>query len=68
MIRSDEYKLEYRLKDKHGFYDLTDDPLEMVNVYDRPEYQNIIVEFKEKLLQILIETEDNLPFNSALLA
>lgn len=63
MIRSDKYKLVYRIKDKHEFYNLEDDPLEMDNLYDAPDYQPIIAELKDKLLRTLIETEDNLPFD-----
>lgn len=61
MIRTKDYKLVYRIKDKNEFYDLKADPLEMDNKYGEAEYQDIIRNMEKTLLDHLIESEENLP-------
>lgn len=63
MIRSKDYKLVYRIKDRNEFYDLKADPLEMNNIYGEAEYQEIISSMEKTLLNHLIESEENLPFD-----
>jgi arylsulfatase A-like enzyme len=63
MIRTKKYKLVYRIKDKNEFYDLENDPREQVNCYDKPEFAEEIRKMEKTLLDHLIETEENLPFD-----
>ncbi len=63
MIRTPEYKFVYRIKDKNEFYDLKNDPLEQVNCHDKPEFSEKIREMEKMLLDHLIESEENLPFD-----
>ena len=39
-------------------YDLRKDPLEMNNVYNHPEYRNVVQELKERLKQLKEEAGD----------
>lgn len=61
MIRMGNYKYTYRLYEKHEFYDLDKDPLELNNSIDHPEYQGQIEKMRSKLLYRIIETGDFVP-------
>lgn len=61
MIRMGNYKYTYRLYEKHEFYDLDKDPLELNNSIDHPEYQDQIEKMRSKLLYRIIETGDFVP-------
>ena len=63
MIRTGTHKLVHRIKDKCELYDLTNDPMEMKNLYDDPDYAKVRTELERCLLNHLIETEQNLPFD-----
>lgn len=63
MIRTKTRKLVHRVVDRSEFYDLEKDPLEMTNCFEDPAYQDQIHAFKGLLLNHLIETEENLPFD-----
>lgn len=63
MIRTAQYKLVYRVTDRCELYDMVNDPDEMTNLYDEPQYTAVRDELKELLLRHLIETEENLPFD-----
>lgn len=63
MIRTSGYKLVYRIKDRNELYDLQKDPLEQINLYDKPEYRELVQKMEKMLLDHLIESEDNLPFD-----
>ncbi|OGV31984.1 MAG: hypothetical protein A2020_11990 [Lentisphaerae bacterium GWF2_45_14] len=63
MIRTEKYKLVYRIKDKNEFYDLVNDPLEQENCYDKVEFADLITRMEKLLLDHLIESEENLPFD-----
>ncbi len=64
MIRTARYKLVYRIKDRHELYDVAADPHEMNNLYGSAGYDAITVELQTRLLEHLIETEENLPFDA----
>lgn len=63
MIRDERYKLVYRIKDNHELYDLKKDPLELHNCYYNPAYARQVMQMEKLLLNHLIESEDNLPFD-----
>jgi arylsulfatase A-like enzyme len=63
MIKTDKFKLVYRIKDRHELYDLVNDPDEMNNIYDDPQYSATVNKLEHILLEHLIETEQNLPFD-----
>ncbi len=63
MIRTPDYKLIYRIKDRNELYDLQKDPTEQINLYDKPEYRELVLKMEKTLLDHLIETEENLPFD-----
>ena len=60
-IRTDRYKLIhfYFDIDEWELYDLKDDPNEMNNLFDHPDYQDILLELKEKLSQIRTQYQDH---------
>ncbi len=51
MVRTEKYKLLYSDKMRSQFFDLENDPLELANLIDSPEYKDIIKEFKDHLLK-----------------
>ncbi|MCL4416641.1 MAG: DUF4976 domain-containing protein, partial [Actinobacteria bacterium] len=58
-IRSDKWRLTYYMGKKYGeLYDLENGPNEFYNLWDREEYRNIRSELTVKLVDMLIETED----------
>lgn len=63
MIRSQHYKYVKRLYELDEFYDLTRDPLELNNRIQEEQYQEIISEMKEELLNFMIKTCDQVPYH-----
>ena len=63
-IRTRRYKLVYRIKDRHELYDMQDAAQEMKHLYGAPGYAAVAAELQRTLLEHLIETEENLPFDS----
>lgn len=61
MIRTREYKYVLRLYETDEFYVMANG--EQKNEIDNPEYQEIINDLKLKLLNWLVETGDNVPFD-----
>lgn len=61
MIRSLEWKLCIYNSGEGELYDLQTDPYELVNLFDHPDYQDTVREFKDHLLMWLFESEDPLP-------
>ena len=61
MIRMKNYKYVYRLYEKDEFYNLENDPLELCNEIDNPQYQSIIIEMKMRMLTWFVETGDIVP-------
>jgi len=71
-VRKGKYRFIYHPKEIYeevypdGFgqlYNLEEDPYEMDNLYFRPEYQDLIREIKEDLLEWLITTTHPVTFN-----
>ena len=50
MIRTPDYKLVYRIKDRNELYDLQKDPMEQTNLYDKPEYRELIIKMEKMLM------------------
>ena len=61
MIRSQKYKYVRRLYEQDEFYDLINDPEELNNKINDPEYKVEIYKLKEKLLNFYLETSDVVP-------
>lgn len=61
MIRTDRYKYIYRVNSENEFYDLLEDPDELVNRIHDPCMQEEIRAMKDRLLQHLIESESKMP-------
>ena len=58
MIRTSSYKLIYRTKQINELYDLKQDPEELNNVYQDPEYENVRQELEKRMLEWYLETSD----------
>lgn len=63
MIRTATSKLVYRITGDHEYYDLTTDPEEMTNLYGQPETAAETARLTTILLDHLITSEQNLPFD-----
>lgn len=61
MCRTKEYKYVYRMYETDEFYDLVNDPKEMNNLILHPDYQSLILQFKERTLRFMVETCDTVP-------
>jgi len=62
MIRTMEGKYIRRLYEEDEFYDLKKDSIEVKNEIDNPEYKELIMEMKERLLTHYQDTCDVVPF------
>ena len=51
MILHDRYKYVFSLHDMNELYDLEDDPYEMNNLVDDPQYADLTAEMKRRLIQ-----------------
>lgn len=63
MIRSRDYKYVARQYEEDEFYDLKKDPGELHNAIHDPEYREIILDMKERMLRWYQETCDVVPFH-----
>jgi hypothetical protein len=61
LCRKGNIKYTMRLYEKDELYDLDKDPKELYNQIDNLEYQEIIVEMKQRVLQFYMETTDFVP-------
>jgi hypothetical protein len=61
MCRMGNIKYTMRLYEKDELYDLDKDPLELINQIDNPDYQDIVLKFKERILYYYMETADFVP-------
>lgn len=61
MLRTDHYKYVRRLYEADELYDLAEDPKELCNVIQNPEYQTVLMELQEMMLTFYQETCDIVP-------
>ncbi|MCA1789643.1 MAG: sulfatase-like hydrolase/transferase [Thioalkalivibrio sp.] len=61
MVRTDRYKLVFRLNGEHELYDLADDPGELRNRHADPDFVDVVGELERLLLMRLIEADEVLP-------
>lgn len=61
MCRMGNMKYTMRLYERDELYNLEKDPLELHNEIDNPEYKDIIMKFKERILYYYMETSDFVP-------
>lgn len=61
MIRMENYKYTMRLYEEDEFYDLNEDPNELVNAIHEERYQEQIMKMKLRLLKKYMETTDYVP-------
>ncbi|MFW9821820.1 MAG: sulfatase-like hydrolase/transferase [Candidatus Thorarchaeota archaeon] len=64
MCRTKDYKYIRRLYEKDELYDLNKDPGELNNAIDDPEYNDILLRLKDRMLSWYIETCDVVPFET----
>lgn len=64
MCRTNEYKYVKRFYEQDEFYNLRLDPQELSNEINNPEYKEIILEFKERMLNFYMETCDVVPIKT----
>ena len=62
ILRKGHCKYVFRANEIDEFYDLEKDSCELVNEIDNPEYDSILWDLKESLIDVLISTND--PFMS----
>ncbi len=59
-VRTDRYKLMHFYRfDEWEFYDLEEDPDELVNQYSNPDYQDVVQELKTQLVQLQEHYQDH---------
>ncbi len=61
MCRTKQYKYVRRLYETDELYDLKNDPQELTNLIDDPNYKEILQQFKERMLTWYMETCDVVP-------
>jgi arylsulfatase A-like enzyme len=62
MVRSKEWKFIKRLYERDELYDLANDPDELHNVIDEPQYADIAADMEDRLLTWYLETGDVVPY------
>ena len=60
MIRSKRYKYVYNTPDIDELYDLREDPSELTNLAENPEYRAVKTELQESLIEWMEQTDDSL--------
>ena len=60
MIRIGEYKYVYNPPDVDELYDLDEDPAELRNLIDHPDYAAVRADLRDRLLDWMAETDDPL--------
>ena len=65
-IRTRKWKLNIYANGDGELYNMQDDPNELVNLYGRAEYADVVAQLTYKLLIWCINTEDRIPDNSTM--
>jgi len=69
MVRSERYKFVYNVPDINELYDLVEDPAELHNLIDHPEYESIRTDHERLLGEWMEETGDPIwPWTRKMLA
>lgn len=63
MLRTDTWKYVARADKNDELYNLKEDPQELVNQFNKPEYQDAVTELQRELMYWLMQTSDVVPFN-----
>ncbi|USZ69923.1 sulfatase-like hydrolase/transferase (plasmid) [Halorussus salilacus] len=58
MVRTDRYKYVYNAPDRDELYDLREDPHELHNLADHPEYRDLRADLEETMVEWMAETDD----------
>lgn len=58
MVRTNRWKFNYYPEGEAELYDLKNDPGEMHNLHGEPEYREIEIELKERLLHFLVTADE----------
>jgi arylsulfatase A-like enzyme len=61
MVRTDKYKLVIRLRGGNELYDLEKDPYEMKNLWGISDYNNVVLELQQMMLEWCLETDTDRP-------
>lgn len=64
-IRTDRWKYIHNVGDVDELYDLDNDPNELANLADEPQYNDVLHEHRRRLLEWALETEDPMQADSA---
>ncbi len=64
MCRTHDFKYVRRLYETDELYDLRHDPMEMTNRIDDPDYADVLLQLKERLLTFYLETADVVPHDA----
>jgi arylsulfatase A-like enzyme len=64
MCRTHDHKYIKRLYEKDELYDLRSDPQETRNVIDDPDYAEVLLQLKARMLTWYMETADVVPFET----
>ena len=60
LVRTERYKFVYNGPDRNELYDLEDDPAELVNLIDHPDYAAVREELADRLVNWMHEVDDPL--------
>jgi len=61
MLRKSNYKLVYDMQGRGELYDLSSDPAEVNNLFEKRKYRNVLMELLQDLLAWELRTQDPLP-------
>ena len=62
MLRKDDWKIEYDMMGTGALYNLKDDPSEIKNLWDDPQYSSMKTELLQELLKRAIRYQDDIPY------
>jgi len=68
MVRTDDWKLIIRLTGGNELYNMKDDPQETHNIYGNPQYNDIILDLQQKMIEWCLKTDTDQPFQKDVIA